>query len=46
VVRDMERLYIEAQRGLSAAGPLHTLAAPSGPQPSALQLVEAMQDMW
>lgn len=47
VVRDMERLYIEAARCLSVSGRALTAAAQcQGPEPSVLQLVEVMQDTW
>lgn len=48
VVRDMERLYIEAARALSGTrgSALSTAAAPQGPEPTLLQVVEAMQDAW
>lgn len=45
----MERLYVEAARALNSLKG-KTLAAaaapPPGPQPSLLQVVEAMQDAW
>jgi hypothetical protein len=47
LVRDMERLYIEASRALNVSGRTLTAAAlPQGPTPSLLQVVEAMQDTW
>lgn len=46
VVRDMERLHIEAVRVLSSAGNLEALTAPSGPQPSAVKCAELLHDMW
>lgn len=47
VVRDMERLYIEASRVLNLGSSALTAAAvPQGPSPSLLQVVEAMQDTW
>jgi hypothetical protein len=47
VVRDLERLYIEASRCLSLSGSALTAAAvPQGPEPSLLHIVETMQDTW
>ena len=47
VVRDLERLYVEAARGLNVSGRALTAAAQcQGPEPSLLQLVEVMQDTW
>jgi hypothetical protein len=45
-VKDMERLHIEALRGLSTASNLEAAATPTGPQPTAVECVEALQDMW
>ncbi|KAF6257578.1 casein kinase 2 substrate-domain-containing protein [Scenedesmus sp. NREL 46B-D3] len=45
-VRDLERLHIEALRSLSAAANLEAAAVFAGPQPTAVQCVEALQDMW
>lgn len=47
VVRDLERLYIEASRCLNLSGSALTAAAiPQGPEPSLLHIVETMQDTW
>lgn len=47
VVRDMERLYVDASRCLSLSGrALAGAVVPKGPEPSLVQVVEAMQDTW
>jgi hypothetical protein len=45
-VKDMERLHIEALRSLSTASNLEAAATPAGPQPTAVECVEALQDIW
>lgn len=45
-VRELERLHIEAGRSLSAATNLEAAATPVGPQPTVVECVEALQDMW
>lgn len=45
-VRELERLHIEASRSLSAAASLEAAATPTGPQPTVVECVEALQDMW
>jgi hypothetical protein len=45
-VKDMDRLHIEALRSLSTASTLEAAATPAGPQPTAVDCVEALQDMW
>uniref|UniRef100_A0A383WE53 Uncharacterized protein n=1 Tax=Tetradesmus obliquus TaxID=3088 RepID=A0A383WE53_TETOB len=46
IVRELERLHIEAGRSLGAAANLEAAATPVGPQPTVVERVEALQDMW
>eukprot|EP00879_Flechtneria_rotunda_P028400 GHRR01030507.1.p1 GENE.GHRR01030507.1~~GHRR01030507.1.p1 ORF type:complete len:175 (+),score=44.48 GHRR01030507.1:52-576(+) len=46
VVRDMERLYVDANHKLSASRQLWAHTAHTGPRPSALECIEALHDMW
>eukprot|EP00882_Tetradesmus_deserticola_P018477 GHRQ01019845.1.p1 GENE.GHRQ01019845.1~~GHRQ01019845.1.p1 ORF type:complete len:218 (+),score=41.37 GHRQ01019845.1:74-655(+) len=45
-VREFERLHVEAVRSLRAAANLEAAAEPAGPQPTLVECVEALQDMW
>lgn len=46
IVKEFERLYVEAMRSLSSSTNLAAHATHTGPEPTAVESVELLQDMW